>query len=200
MDLSALKRLDQRATRGLRRLLEPRLAAPAEAAGAAAAAPGPQPAQPARPAQRVTAIVARSADSLVLVPLFAALAWLEGFTRRGLAFPLGLAFVLSVLLTAVLKFSFRRRRPRGQWGRSYRRLDPHSFPSGHASRTAALAVTAWVVQGWPLGLPLLVWSVLVSLARVVLGVHYTLDIVVGYLLGLAIGLGLGVLWIEGFLF
>lgn len=193
MDLSALKRLDQRATRGLRRLLEPRPDAPAAAAQTAAGAGR-------RPALHLTAIVARSADSLVLVPLLAALAWLEGFTRRGLAFPLALAFALSVLLTAVLKFSFRRRRPRGQWGRSYRRLDPHSFPSGHASRTAALAVTAWVVQGWPLGLALLVWSVLVSLARVVLGVHYTLDILVGYLLGLAIGLGVNVLWIEGILY
>jgi len=187
MDLSALKRLDQRATRGLRRLLEP-----------PAAAQSPDGAGRSR-LRFALAVVARSADSVVLIPLLVLLAWWEGFTRLGLAFPLGGAFVLSLVLTAALKYSFRRRRPPGQWGRSYRKTDPHSFPSGHASRTAAMAVTGWVFHGWSLGLPLLIWSVLVSLARVVLGVHYTLDILVGYFLGLAIGLGIWILALQGIL-
>jgi undecaprenyl-diphosphatase len=181
MDLSGLKRLDWRVASRLRQLLEP-------------IPPGKAPRRSLRIA---LAVAARSADSLVLIPLLLGLGWLEGFTRRGLALSLGAAYVLSVVFTAALKLAFRRRRPPGQWGALYRRTDPHSFPSGHASRTAAMAVTAWAFQGWALGLILLAWSVLVSLARVVLGVHYTLDIVVGYLLGLVIGLGIWILSIHG---
>jgi undecaprenyl-diphosphatase len=183
MNLSAVTRLDRRVTSRLRQLLEPTTSGTA----------------PRRTLRVALAVVARSADSLILIPLLLGLGWLEGFTRRGLAFPLGGAYVLSVVVTAALKLAFRRRRPPGQWGTLYRRTDPHSFPSGHASRTAAMAVTAWVIQGWSLGLTLLAWSVLVSLCRVILGVHYTLDIVVGYFLGLVIGLGMWVLCVQGIL-
>jgi membrane-associated phospholipid phosphatase len=45
--------------------------------------------------------------------------------------------------------------------------------------------------GWPLiGAALLLWSLLVGLARIILGVHYLYDVLAGYLLGLGIGAGL----------
>lgn len=183
MDLAALTRLDRRVASRLRRVV-----------GA-----GPNGAAPPRLRRLVMVLAARSADSTVLIPALLLLAWLEGFTRQGLAFPLAVAYVGSMVLTFALKLAFRRRRPPGEWGALYRKTDPHSFPSGHASRTAAMALTAWAFQGWALGLALVLWSIVVSLARVVLGVHYTLDILVGYLLGLAIGAGLWICLARGIL-
>ncbi|GAB4489565.1 MAG: hypothetical protein OHK0031_13230 [Anaerolineales bacterium] len=45
-------------------------------------------------------------------------------------------FWISALaaLVMTLKFTIRRRRPEGEWGKIYRNTDPHSFPSGHAAR------------------------------------------------------------------
>jgi membrane-associated phospholipid phosphatase len=146
-----------------------------------------------RPARAAVAAIAHSGDSIVLVPLLALLWWLEGFARGGIALPLAAAFLLSVVFTTLVKYAVRRRRPKGDWGGMYRKTDPHSFPSGHASRTAAMAFLV-LARGlpWP-GLALAVWAVLVGFSRVALGVHYLLDVAAGYLLGLAIG-GAVALW------
>ena len=107
--------------------------------------------------------------------------------------PVAAGFALSVVVTSVVKFAVRRRRPAGEWGAIYRKTDPHSFPSGHASRTIAISIV--VLAGhWPLiaGV-LLLWSLLVGLSRIILGVHYLYDVLAGYLLGLGIGAGMWLL-------
>ncbi len=97
----------------------------------------------------------------------------------------GLAF-----LVLAIKFTVRRQRPVGDWGAIYRNTDPHSFPSGHAARAAMLAVMALGLgPGW-FGALVLAWVPLVSLARVVTGVHYLSDIVAGLALGTLAGFGM----------
>ena len=85
---------------------------------------------------------------------------------------------MCILVTSVvvlsIKFTIRRRRPESNWGDIYRKTDPHSFPSGHAARTAMMAVVGLGIGPWWLGLALLVWAPLVAIARVTLGVHYLL--------------------------
>jgi undecaprenyl-diphosphatase len=96
-----------------------------------------------------------------------------------------------------LKYAVRRRRPEGEWGALYRKTDPHSFPSGHASRTITLSL---VVLGRHLvlaGVLLAVWSLAVGFARIVLGVHFLLDVLAGYLLGLALGVALWLWMAQG---
>ncbi len=102
-----------------------------------------------------------------------------------------LTVLISILALAVLvmaiKFSIRRRRPEGEWGRFYRSTDPHSFPSGHAARAILIAVLALGLgPGW-LALILCLWAPLVCLARVAMGVHYLSDILAGMLLGALAG-------------
>ena len=65
--------------------------------------------------------------------------------------------------------------------------DSTSFPSGHAA-TAFAAATAVSVLHPRFRAPLLALAVMVALSRVYLGVHFWSDVLVGSLLGVAIGL------------
>lgn len=164
--LSRLRELDRRVTARLRAL-------PIRRAGRTA-----------------LSVIAHSGDSLIVIPALALLWWAEHFGRQSIAVPLIIGYAASVLLTTLVKYAVRRRRPEGEWGSLYRRTDPHSFPSGHASRTITLTL---VLLGRHLvlaGVLLLVWSLAVGFARIVLGVHFLLDVLAGYLLGLAIGISL----------
>lgn len=141
----------------------------------------------------VLSVIAHSADSAVVVPCLFALWWWHGFSWQSIVIPIVAGFFLSVLVTSVLKFAFRRRRPAGEWGAFYRKTDPHSFPSGHASRTVAMTMVL-MAGGWPfIGAALLLWSLLVGLSRIILGVHYLYDVLAGYGLGLGIGAGMWML-------
>lgn len=63
-----------------------------------------------------------------------------------------------------------------------------SFPSVHATLSATFVATAAPVVplGWAVLAPL---GVLVSISRILLGVHYPTDVAAGWALGAAIGLG-----------
>jgi undecaprenyl-diphosphatase len=96
------------------------------------------------------------------------------------------AIVIQASLVLAMKFLIKRQRPEGQWGEIYRKTDPNSFPSGHAVRAVMLAALAWGYRLTPLNWILTIWAPLVSLARVSLGVHYLVDILAGWLLGILI--------------
>lgn len=97
------------------------------------------------------------------------------------------AILAAALVVFIIKFSVRRRRPAGEWGGIYRKTDPHSFPSGHATRAALLATLALGLgPGW-FSLLLLGWAPLVILARVAMGVHYFSDVLAGAILGVIMG-------------
>ncbi len=136
----------------------------------------------------LAALLAHSGDSWFWGLGLALLAVLRPGFWRFWALTLLAAIAFTAVVVLGLKFTVRRRRPEGEWGRIYRSTDPHSFPSGHAARAALLAVlTLGIGPPW-LGALLAVWAPLVALARVALGVHYLSDIVAGGLLGMLIGL------------
>jgi len=97
---------------------------------------------------------------------------------------LAAAVLILAALVLGIKFLVRRKRPEGEWGAIYRNADPHSFPSGHAARAVLLAGLCWAMGIQPLAWILTIWVPLMSLARVSLGVHYLVDVVAGWLLGL----------------
>ena len=93
-------------------------------------------------------------------------------------------------LTVLLKFATERARP-PLADPTIQALvslpDSTSFPSGHAA-TAFAAATAVGVLYPRFRIPLLVLAGTVALSRVYLGVHFWSDVLVGSLLGVAIGL------------
>jgi undecaprenyl-diphosphatase len=136
----------------------------------------------------IASFFAHSGDSwFILIALF--ILWL--FTRdqnhQNAALAAGAVLILAFLVLGI-KFLIRRPRPEGEWGAVYRNVDPHSFPSGHAARVALLAVLAFSFHTPILGGILVIWGLLVCLARIWMGVHYLSDILAGILLGVVYGL------------
>ncbi len=102
------------------------------------------------------------------------------------------------LLQYGLKELLQRPRPYGAYPSIQSRsashpsmTDPYTMPSGHATlafataTTLSLAYPRWYVVG-----PSALWAGSVSLSRPWLGVHYPSDIVVGAVLGAALGIGM----------
>jgi membrane-associated phospholipid phosphatase len=98
---------------------------------------------------------------------------------------LGVGLVFMAVAVILLKFTIRRPRPQGEWGKIYRTTDPHSFPSGHAARSAALAVLGIAIGPPWFGIALVLWAPWVGLSRVALGVHYLSDVVAGWMVGIS---------------
>jgi membrane-associated phospholipid phosphatase len=118
--------------------------------------------------------------------------WLIRRGARPLALWVATTMVVGGVLGGVLKLLVGRLRPE--------LLDPvarasgHSFPSGHALN-ATLAAAVFVLVLLPVvrgGRRWLLWgaaiavAVLTGLTRIVIGVHWTSDVVAGWLLGVAV--------------
>ncbi len=137
--------------------------------------------------RNVATVLAHSGDSWFCLTGMALIWFFRPGIWRWRATILAIATVITATLVLGLKFLVRRPRPEGEWGDIYRKTDPHSFPSGHASRTAMLATLAiGLGPAWFAAL-LLIWAPLVSLARVAMGVHYLSDVVVGMGVGVVMG-------------
>jgi undecaprenyl-diphosphatase len=139
--------------------------------------------------RRAAIVLAHSGDSPIWIVGLLLVIWLGPPFWRHQAW---LAFVgvwVAAVAVQLLKIIFHRQRPAGEWGQGYRRLDPHSFPSGHAARVFMLAAVAVALGPVAWASLMLIWASLVSLARVVMGVHYLSDVVVGAGLGVVCGVG-----------
>lgn len=115
------------------------------------------------------------------------LLWGTPFVRR-----LTLVALLAVLATGAVstavKYAVRRLRPQELPQYYAIRHDRYAFPSGHATRMGAIAVVVgyFVPRLAPLGYGL---ALGVAACRVVVGVHYVSDVVIGLLIGI-VGAGL----------
>jgi undecaprenyl-diphosphatase len=128
--------------------------------------------------------VSRLSDGIVWYVTVLVLPWV---TPAGTACALRMVLLglVNLAMYKVFKRHFARPRPFVACpgiSKRARSLDEYSFPSGHVLHTMAFGIVlcayfpglSWVL--WPFG-------VLVALSRVVLGLHYPSDVVVGAVLG-----------------
>jgi len=101
-----------------------------------------------------------------------------------------LAFAIERPVYFVLKNGLRRNRPQAAL-QNFRSIitpsDQFSFPSGHTS-AAFMMATLLGFYCTPLTIPLYCWAALVGFSRVVLGVHFPTDTLVGAILGIGTAL------------
>ncbi|MDH5446552.1 MAG: phosphatase PAP2 family protein [Gammaproteobacteria bacterium] len=90
----------------------------------------------------------------------------------------------------LLKNNLVRQRPYLKWNNirnGTAPLDLYSFPSGHTLHAVAFTIVA--LSYYPMLSPLLVCiTLLIALSRVILGLHYPSDVLVGALIGTAVAL------------
>jgi undecaprenyl-diphosphatase len=134
---------------------------------------------------RFCRIVSKTGDGLLYVLLAAWLYWNQGLADPLLQTML-LAFAIERPVYFVLKNGFKRNRPQ-QVLKNFRSVitpsDQFSFPSGHTS--AACMVATMLAYFFPAFMIMLyLWVALVAFSRVILGVHFPTDTMVGAALGL----------------
>lgn len=109
--------------------------------------------------------------------------WRRGDRPRA-AGALGAALVAAVLVSVLLQFALMRARPDGAV--LFAAAPTPAFPSGHAAMVFALAVFGTLM--WPRrGVGLFAFALLVGASRVYLRHHFVSDVVVGGVIGGAIG-------------
>lgn len=133
-----------------------------------------------------------SGHGLLWIPLAVVLAiWpIVPWNFRICALNLTISFILDLIAVGACKLVVRRQRPAYAERRYNATIiaDQYSFPSGHSSRCILIAGMLFVFNICPAWLVCLciLWAVLTSLSRVLLGRHYILDIVVGGILGILV--------------
>lgn len=137
--------------------------------------------------RRMAILITRSGDGLILVSVLALVVIAAPPDWKRWALLVGLVDLINLAVTSLLKSIYKRRRPPGQWGQDYRRADPYSFPSGHSSRGGSAGMAMLLLGPVGLGIAGLVWGALIALSRVWTGVHYLVDALAGYALGMVIG-------------
>jgi undecaprenyl-diphosphatase len=97
----------------------------------------------------------------------------------------------TVVLFRAMKKSSKRKRPCHLEAHCWAHVlppDQFSFPSGHSMSAFAIAIPLCIFYP-ELQAALLVLSVSIAVSRVVLGMHFVSDVVVGSLLGAGLGYG-----------
>jgi undecaprenyl-diphosphatase len=117
---------------------------------------------------------------------------LFGGDLRFVAFAAGVtAEAATLVLFRALKKASKRKRPCQLQAHCWANVlppDQFSFPSGHSMSAFAIAIPLCIFYP-DLQAALLVLSLSIAVSRVVLGMHFVSDVVVGSLLGAGLGYG-----------
>jgi len=133
--------------------------------------------------------LSKTGDGQLYLVIIGLLYWSEGFESPFLQAIL-LAFLIERPIYFVLKNGLKRNRPQAalqNFRSTITPSDKFSFPSGHTS--AAFMMATLLGDYLPVLMPLLYgWATLVGFSRVVLGVHFPTDTLVGVILGIGTAL------------
>ena len=111
------------------------------------------------------------------------------YTSAGFALLSAVTCLLALYICTLLRVAFNRRRPYEVYD-TMPALDKDtkgkSFPSRHLTSIAVIAVNLLAIN-IPLGIVFLLLTAVMGTLRVLLGVHFIKDVVVGALIGIVIG-------------
>lgn len=133
--------------------------------------------------------ISKTGDGPLYLIIAGLLYWSEGFFSPMLQ-AVVLAFLIERPIYFVLKNGLKRNRPQAAL-QNFRSIitpsDKFSFPSGHTSAAFMMATLLGYYLP-PLMILLYGWATLVAFSRVVLGVHFPTDTLVGAILGISTAL------------
>ena len=143
-----------------------------------------------KPVKRFFGLISRLGDGGLWYTLMFGLFFLFGFKGYVVAMGMALMAIINVAIYKSLKSRLVRERPYISFGDlscGTPPLDQYSFPSGHTLH--AVSFTVVCVHFFPILAVLLIpISILIAVSRVVLGLHYPTDVLIGALIGIAISL------------
>lgn len=130
-------------------------------------------------------LISRLGDGVFWYTIMALLPLLYGMRGVIAALNMGLTALVGLALYKLMKTSTRRPRPyayNSQVLQGNVALDQFSFPSGHTLHAVSFATVLlhYFPEWWPLAAP---FAALVGLSRLILGLHYPTDVLIGGLIG-----------------
>ena len=133
--------------------------------------------------------LSKTGDGQLYLVIIGLLYWRSGIESPCLKAVL-LGFLIERPVYFILKNSLKRNRPEAallNFRSIIKPSDQFSFPSGHTS--AAFMMATVLGYFFPaLMIPLYCWATLVGCSRVILGVHFPSDILMGIILGISTAL------------
>ncbi|MBT1451728.1 phosphatase PAP2 family protein [Glaciecola sp. XM2] len=146
---------------------------------------------PGRPASQLFRYVSKTGDGHLYLFLGATLFYFDKQHGALFFYTALLAYAFEIPMYLTLKHLFKRQRPCDvllHYKAHIVPSDKFSLPSGHTA--AAFLMATIIMHFYPgLGVVAYVWASLVGLSRVVLRVHYPLDVIIGALLGVSVACG-----------
>lgn len=141
--------------------------------------------QPERLIPRVFHKISKTGDGYLYAPIAAILYYFDSHHGQLFLYTAVMAYIFEIPIYLAMKHLFKRPRPCErllQFNAMIIPADKFSLPSGH---TAAAFLMATVVSYfYPSFMAVAIcWAFLIGLSRIVLRVHYPLDVVIGAFLG-----------------
>lgn len=136
------------------------------------------------------AIVSRLGDGVLWYTIIASLPLIYGMQALEASLHMLAVGLVSLVIYKWLKRSTSRARPyrvNADILHSVRALDEYSFPSGHTMHAVGFSIVllTYYPEWWIAILP---FTTLVATSRLVLGLHYPSDVLIGAVIGASVGL------------
>ncbi len=133
-------------------------------------------------------VVSKLGDGGIWVMMGLAMLWIQGPSALPAVLQMALTAGVGVLLYKLLKNRLVRERPyMNHFGIQCATapLDRYSFPSGHTLHASSFSAMLLVLEP-ALAVIAIPFAILVAASRVILGLHYPSDVIVGAAIGLSL--------------